>query len=155
MNIYRGAQCILKHARKLSKRSDVLWGHNVYCPKEVGCLKHVVYTVIKSKKSFSYQLITSQKLSILVFWNQQLPQTIQSTLTHCGQLTLNKSIAEFTHNSIIKYVPVGFLPVSGRGPCRPPSHCRHWQMFGGKTSKISLGALRQSLINDFTQNMIK
>jgi len=60
-----------------------------------------LFTWIKSKKSSSYQFITSWKLSVLVFWTQQLPQTMQNTVTHRGRPTLNKSIAEFTHNSII------------------------------------------------------
>jgi hypothetical protein len=41
---------------------------------------------------------------MLVFWNQQLPQTMENTFTHRGWPTLNKSIAEFTLNSIINKI---------------------------------------------------
>ena len=37
---------MLKHTWKFSKRLNGLWGHNVYCPEEMGCPKHVVYTVV-------------------------------------------------------------------------------------------------------------
>ena len=65
------------------KRADAPHGRNESFPL-------IIYLNIKSKNSSSY--ITSWKLSTLVFWNQQLPQTMENTFTHLGWPTLNKSI---------------------------------------------------------------